>query len=77
MRHVIDHLEEEKALKVFNRVQQHIELTHESLLLKDSESNLRALMFFYEQYAATSLGSINFWKKLEKMLANDLKRKTI
>jgi hypothetical protein len=31
----------------------------------------------YEQYANLRLGSITFWKKVEKLLENDVVRKTV
>ena len=67
--------DDEKMLKVINRVQTHIELTHESLLLRDVKSNLRALMSLYNNFALWRQGTIPFWKKIESMLEKDLKAK--
>ena len=34
-------------------------------------------MFLYESYSMLKLGSVNFWKKLEKMVERDMVNKKI
>lgn len=52
----------------------HIEVTNDKILLKDG-TNLSSLMHIYNMFSQIGMGSPQFFSKIERLLAMDLKNK--
>jgi len=72
--------DQEKMLKLLNRIEKYIELTPAKQLAHDSPSNLAGLTNIYINFAAITLAekknNVAFWQKLENMIESDLKNKS-
>jgi hypothetical protein len=67
-------IEMDKIEKLCNRIQNHIEVTHEKLLCQNG-FNLKGLMGIYNMFSHYRMGSMQFFKKLEGLIEKDLVRK--
>lgn len=66
--------DEDKILKAFKRIENHIEFNSEDALL-NSESNICGLISLYSMMADLKRGSDMLAKKMESMLETELKNK--
>lgn len=68
--------EDDKMMKLLNRVQNYIEVTNVKLLTGgEGKSNLKGLFSIYLAYVNYEIGTPAFFKKVEQMLEKDLKNK--
>ena len=72
MFHLVD---QDKMIKLMKRIENHFEVTNESLLLDNKGGNLKALTGLYVNFAHNKYGQPPFWKKLERLLAQELEKK--
>lgn len=72
MHHLID---QDKIAKLMRRVENHFEVTSEKLLLENKGGNVKALWSIFCQYAHHQFGQPPFWKKLERLLADEIDKK--
>jgi hypothetical protein len=67
-------LDTDKIQKLCDRIQNHIEVSHEKMLCQGG-FNLKGLSLIYSMFSFYRMGSVNFFKKMEGMIERDILRK--